>query len=281
MTIAPQAPGAPDAAANGAAAGREVATVASIARVQGEDFHDWPEDLFIPPDALEVMLEMFEGPLDLLLYLIRKQNMDILDIPVAEVSRQYVQYVEVMRQLQLDLAAEYLVMAATLAEIKSRMMLPRSEKLEEEGADDPRAALVRRLQEYERFRNAACDLDRRPRLERDVFLVYAAHEAPRGETLPRVHLDALADAYRNAMAAAHRNRDLVVGREVLSVRERMSMILERLAQETFLHFEQLFTPGEGRMGLVVSFTAILELMRENLVMVVQDEPCSAMRISAS
>lgn len=250
------------------------------ARVRGEVLTEWPPDLYIPPEALEVFLESFEGPLDLLLYLIRKQNLDILDIPVAEITRQYMRYVELMRTLRLDLAAEYLVMAAMLTEIKSRMLLPKPETGEEED-EDPRAALVRRLQQYERFRDAAGKLNEKPRLERDIFIAYAADAGTAAvQPPPRVYLDSLVDAYHNAMEQARRNRDLVLGREVLSVRERMTLILAQLSEAKFLRFEQVFTAAEGRMGLVVSLSALLELLRENMITVVQNEPFSPIHLRA-
>lgn len=251
------------------------------ARVRGEVLTEWPPDLYIPPEALEVFLESFEGPLDLLLYLIRKQNLDILDIPVAEITRQYMRYVELMRTLRLDLAAEYLVMAAMLTEIKSRMLLPKPETGEEE-EEDPRAVLVRRLQQYERFRDAAGKLNEKPRLERDIFIAYAADAgtAAAQPPPPRVYLDSLVDAYHNAMEQARRNRDLVLGREVLSVRERMTLILAQLSEAKFLRFEQVFTAAEGRMGLVVSLSALLELLRENMITVVQNEPFSPIHLRA-
>lgn len=250
------------------------------ARVRGEVLTEWPPDLYIPPEALEVFLESFEGPLDLLLYLIRRQNLDILDIPVAEITRQYMQYVELMRTLRLDLAAEYLVMAAMLAEIKSRMLLPKPET-EEEEEEDPRAALVRRLRQYERFRDAAGKLNEKPRLERDIFIAYAADAGTAAvQPPPRVYLDSLVDAYHNAMEQARRNRDLVLGREALSVRERMTLILAQLSAAKFLRFEQVFTAAEGRMGLVVSLSALLELLRENMITVVQNEPFSPIHLRA-
>lgn len=251
------------------------------ARVRGEVLTEWPPDLYIPPEALEVFLESFEGPLDLLLYLIRKQNLDILDIPVAEITRQYMRYVELMRTLRLDLAAEYLVMAAMLTEIKSRMLLPKPETGAEE-EEDPRAALVRRLQQYERFRDAAGKLNEKPRLERDVFIAYAADAGTAAvqPPPPRVYLDSLVDAYHSAMEQARRNRDLVLGREALSVRERMTLILAQLSEARFLRFEQVFTAAEGRMGLVVSLSALLELLRENMITVVQNEPFSPIHLRA-
>ncbi|MCZ7597620.1 MAG: segregation/condensation protein A [Gammaproteobacteria bacterium] len=248
--------------------------------VRGEVFTRWPQDLFIPPDALEVILESFQGPLDLLLYLIRKNNLDILDIPVAEITRQYVEYVELMRLMRLDLAADYLVMAAMLAEIKSRMLIPRPAG-EDEDEDDPRAALIRRLQEYERFREAAIALDDRPRAERDLFVVHARFDdpAPPAPEVP-VTMEQLVAAYRDAMLAANRSRHFVVGREVLSVRERMTLILEQLREKPYLRIEELFSPDEGRMGLVVSFVAILELSRDRTVRVIQNAPFAPVHIQA-
>lgn len=245
--------------------------------VRGESFVQWPKDLYIPPDALEVILDAFEGPLDLLLYLIRKQNLDILDIPVARITEQYMEYVELMQAVKLDLAAEYLVMAAMLAEIKSRMLLPREE--EEEDEEDPRAALVRRLQEYERFREAAFELDERPRVGRDVFVAFAKHveEVPE-EQMPQVDLDELAKAFRRVMEHAEHLKSLNITREVLSVRERMTHILNKLQTRDFVRFESLFESGEGRMGLVVTFVAILELVKDEMIMVVQHEAFASMHI---
>ena len=225
--------------------------------VAGEALQSWPEDLYIPPDALEVILDAFQGPLDLLLYLIRKQNIDILDIPVAEITRQYMEYVELMRRLHLDLAAEYLVMAAMLAEIKSRMLLPRPE-VEDEDGEDPRAVLVRRLQEYERFRSAAEQLDSRPRLERDLYVAYARiddPDPPKIESL--VDLDDLVEAMKVAMLSAHRRKHLQLVPETLSVRDRMGRIMERVRSGEYVDLKEFFDPDEGRMGLVVSFIAVL------------------------
>jgi segregation and condensation protein A len=248
--------------------------------VRGEILTEWPQDLFIPPDALEVILESFQGPLDLLLYLIRKNNLDILDIPVAEITRQYVEYIELMRLMRLDLAAEYLVMAAVLAEIKSRMLIPRP-RGEDDDEEDPRAALVRRLQEYERFREAAVQIDERPREERDLFVVRARFDDP-APPVPEVQvtLEQVLDAYRDAMLAANRNQHWVVGRETLSVRERMTQILDKLNERRYLRLEDLFSPAEGRMGLVVSFVAVLELSRDRMLRVVQNEPFAPIHIQA-
>ena len=253
---------------------------AKQAVVAGEVFENWPQDLYIPPEALEVILESFQGPLDLLLYLIRKQNLDILDIPVADITKQYMQYVEVMHKLKLDLAAEYLVMAAMLAEIKSRMLLPRPESEDEEG-EDPRAILVKRLQEYERFREASLELDERPRLDRDLYLVRADFEDKYAvEKLPDVALDDLAAAFRNVIELAARNRSFLIERETLSVRERMTNILDRVRSKPYLSFTDLFELDEGRMGLVVSFVAILELCKENMLVVMQNEPFAPIHVKA-
>lgn len=248
--------------------------------VGGKQFDRWPKDLFIPPDALEVILEAFQGPLDLLLYLIRKQNIDILDIPVAEITRQYMEYVELMRRLRLDLAAEYLVMAAMLAEIKSRMLLPRTTE-DGEDEEDPRAALVRRLQEYERFRNAAIEIDSRPRLERDLFTVFAKFDdsdPPVPEVI--VTLSDIAAAFQNAMLTASRHQHFTIEREGFSVRERMTQILDRMRSSEYLRLQDILDPEEGRAGLVVSFIAILEMVREDLIAVVQNEPFAPIHIKA-
>ncbi|MFT5111847.1 MAG: segregation and condensation protein A [Parasphingorhabdus sp.] len=261
--------------------GKDVAEVSERqAIVRGEVFEKWPQDLFIPPDALEVILESFQGPLDLLLYLIRKHNLDILDIPVAEITRQYMEYVEVMRRIRLDLAAEYLLMAAMLAEIKSRMLIHReSESLEDE--EDPRAALVRRLQEYERFREAALELDERPREERDLFVAHARFEDFNPEKLEvEVDLDQLVQAYRNVMLTVDRQKHFVVERETLSLRERMTHILDKLNSKRYLRLSELFTATEGRMGLVVSFVAILELSKDNMLHITQNEPLAPIHIQS-
>ena len=245
--------------------------------VNGGALQEWPRDLYIPPDALEVFLETFEGPLDLLLYLIRKQNLDILDIPVAEVTRQYMAYIELMSAVKLDLAAEYLLMAATLAEIKSRLLLPRHE--EEEDEEDPRAALVRRLQEYERFREASMDLGDRPRVDRDIFVSWAPFVDPHPPApVIKVALTDLVAAFQSVLEEAERFQHLHINREVLSVRERMSLILDRLQEEEFVRFESLFIEQEGRMGLVVTFVAILELIKEEILFVVQNEPFAPIHV---
>ena len=250
--------------------------------VNGETLDNWPQDLFIPPDALEVFLETFQGPLDLLLYLIRKQNLDILDIPVARITRQYMEYVELMRKLRLDLAAEYLVMAATLAEIKSRMLLPRTETNEEGEEEDPRAALVRRLQDYERFSNAGQDISKLPRLERELYLVNAEFEDPEPVKIEsRASLNDLVVAFRSVIERSELNRNFAIGREGLTVREKMTHILDRLRGRKFVKFEDLFVADEGRLGLVVSFMAILEMVRDDMLVVVQNEPFAPIHLSTA
>jgi segregation and condensation protein A len=252
-----------------------------FAIVEGEAVTQLPRDLYIPPDALQVILEAFEGPLDLLLYLIRRQNLDILDIPIADITRQYMQYIEVMHELQFELAGEYLVMAATLAEIKSRMLLPRPSA--EVGAEeaDPRAELIRRLQEYERFKAAAENLDELPRLERDTFQA-AAEVAERRvvRTLPNVTLQEMLVALKDVMVRAEMFAHHHIRLERLSVRQRMSDVLEALRSQAFVEFIQLFRPEEGRMGVTVTFAAILELLKEGLVEIVQAEPFAPIHLRA-
>ena len=253
-----------------------------FAVVNGERMTQLPRDLYIPPQALEIFLEAFEGPLDLLLYLIRRQNVDILNIPIAEITRQYTQYIELMQELQLELAGEYLVMAATLAEIKSRMLLPRPPGLGDNSEEDPRAELVRRLQEYERFKRAAADIDALPRLERDVWQASAELlERPAQRSLPQVTLQEMLLAFKEVAVRASMFAHLHVRREPLSVRERMSNILVALEQGSFLEFARLFTPEEGRAGVTVSFIAILELMREGLIEIMQTEPYAPLHVRAA
>jgi segregation and condensation protein A len=243
-----------------------------FAMVDGEAVTEMPKDLYIPPDALQVFLEAFEGPLDLLLYLIRKQNLDILDIPIAEVTRQYLQYIDVMDNLQLELAGEYLLMAAMLAEIKSRMLLPRIRPDAGNEEDDPRAELVRRLQEYERFKKAAEDIDRLPRLERDLLATTAELVDRKVVRIaPQVSLQEMLYALKDVMSRVNMFAHHHVQRERLSVRQRMSDILSRLNGNAFIDFVGLFTPEEGRMGVTVTFSAILELMKEGLIEIVQAE----------
>ncbi len=253
-----------------------------FAVVNGEPITQLPRDLYIPPQALEIFLEAFEGPLDLLLYLIRRQNVDILNIPLAEITRQYMQYIELMQDLQLELAGEYLVMAATLAEIKSRMLLPRPPGQAEDSEEDPRAELVRRLQEYERFKRAAADIDLLPRLERDVWQASAElRERPAARSLPQVTLREMLLAFREVAHRAEMFAHHHVRREPLSVRERMSNILAALEQGSFVEFSQLFTLEEGRAGVTVTFVAILELMREGLIDIAQTEPYAALHVRAA
>lgn len=243
-----------------------------FAVVEGEPVTQLPRDLYIPPDALQVFLTAFEGPLDLLLYLIRKQNLDILNIPIAEITRQYMKYIEVMAEMQLELAGEYLLMAAMLAEIKSRMLLPRPAAAEGTDEDDPRAELVRRLQEYERFKKAAEDIDRLSRLERDTITASAELEERTIVTRPPdVTLQEMLSAFKDVLARAEKFAHHHISRERLSQRERMSEILSRLQTVAFFEFTQLFKPEEGRMGVTVTFIAILELMKEGLIEIVQAE----------
>ncbi|MHB1950624.1 MAG: segregation and condensation protein A [Acidiferrobacteraceae bacterium] len=238
--------------------------------IRGEPFGELPEDLYIPPGALEVFLETFEGPLDLLLYLIRKDNFDILDIPIARVTEQYLGYIDLLKEAKLELAAEYLVMAAMLAEIKSRMLLPRPPPEEDEG-EDPRAQLVRRLQQYEVYRAAAGQIEARPRLERELFIAIADPPQPPARPDPPVRLDEIITALGNVLARADVLRHHTVRRDALSVRERMGEIMSRLTTERFLPFESCFDPAEGRGGVVVTFVALLELVKESLLVVVQTE----------
>jgi segregation and condensation protein A len=240
-----------------------------FARIYGEPLVEIPTDLYIPPDALEILLEAFQGPLDLLLYLIRKQNLDILDIPMAPLTRQYLEYVELMRSKNLELAADYLVMAAMLIEIKSRMLLPRPAAVSEE--EDPRAELVRRLLEYEQMKKAAQQLDALPQLGRDALAVSVLVERTAAERLPDVHPRDLAEAWRTLLARARLSQHHRVSREELSVREHMSQILRRLKESRVLEFTELFDPALGVAVLVVTFLALLELARETLVDVTQSE----------
>ncbi|SFK82803.1 condensin subunit ScpA [Rhodanobacter glycinis] len=252
-----------------------------LAIVRGEPILQMPQDLYIPPDALEVILEAFEGPLDLLLYLIRRQNLDILDIPVAEITRQYMTYIELMRDvMRLELAAEYLLMAAILAEIKSRLLLPRP-PAEEGVEEDPRAELVRRLQEYERFKKAAEDIEALPRLERDTAVAQADTGERNVIKVPppldlKEMLLALKDVLRRAELFGHH----AIKREVLSVRQRMSELLSRLDHVGFSRFETLFDVSEGRLGVVVTFLAMLELAKEMLIEIVQEEPLAPIYVKA-
>jgi segregation and condensation protein A len=251
--------------------------VRHLARVQGQLWTDLPVDLYIPPDALEVILEAFEGPLDLLLWLIRRNNLNVLDINMAALTRQYMDYVEVMRRKRLELAAEYLVMAAMLIEIKSRMLLPRTEKVEEGEEHDPRAELVRRLLEYEQTKLAAKNLDVLPQLGRDFQAVSIFVPQLAAKRLPLVNSEDLMDAWGAILKRASMNKHHRIGRQELSVREHMSRILKLLQSAAKsgscrLLFSELFDPADGRSALVVAFLALLELVRERLVDIVQNEP---------
>lgn len=251
-----------------------------FAIVQGEPLAALPEDLYIPPDALEVFLDAFEGPLDLLLYLIKRQNLDILDIPVTRITQQYIEYIDMMGEIRFELAAEYLVMAAMLAEIKSRMLLPRPESSEEE--DDPRAELIRRLQEYERFKQAAENLDEIPRMEREIHLAHA-EPPPLDQTRPEpdVDLRELLLAFKDVLSRADMYTHHQISREPLSIRERMSNVLAVLEAEAFTDFVTLFKVEEGRRGVVVTFMALLELLKEALIDLVQSEPFAPIYIKAA
>ena len=276
LRLVPQTP-PPVSPENGAPTQGEM----PFAVVEGEPITELPRDLYIPPYALSVFLEAFEGPLDLLLYLIRRQNLDILDIPIAEISRQYVEYIELMKEMQFELAGEYLVMAATLAEIKSRMLLPRSADSEED-EEDPRAELVRRLQEYERFKKAAGDIDLLERLERDVLQTSAeVTERPVVAKLPDITLKELLAVFKEALDRSTMFAHHHVRREPLSVRERMSNILVTLQTERYVDFQRLFDPREGRIGVTVTFLAILELIKETLIDVVQTDPFGPIHIRAA
>ena len=260
--------------------GRPLQQEMPLATVHGQPLLQLPQDLYIPPDALEVILEAFEGPLDLLLYLIRRQNLDILDIPVAEITRQYVAYIDVMQELRFELAAEYLLMAAILAEIKSRMLLPRPPS--EEGIEeDPRADLVRRLQEYERFKQAAEDIDALPRTDRDTSPASAfvpernVHRDP-----PAVDLREMLLALHDVLKRAELSTGHAIRRDALSVRQRMGEVLDHLGDGAFHRFEQLFEAREGRLGVVVTFLSILELAKERLLEIVQEAPLAPIYVKS-
>ena len=252
-----------------------------FAIVEGEPVTELPQDLYIPPFALKVFLEAFEGPLDLLLYLIRRQNLDILDIPITAITQQYIDYINLMEEIKLELAGEYLLMAAMLAEIKSKMLLPRPEEDDDE-EDDPRAELVKRLQEYERFKKAAEDLDDLPRLERDI--VVANIDAPNKEVvikLPDVTLKEILIAFHDVLKRAELNSELHFERETLSVRQRMSQIINKIDVNNFTDFTKLFDINEGRLGVAVTFLAILELLKDTMIDVVQNEELAPLHIKVS
>ena len=252
----------------------------ALATVLGQPVLEIPKDLYIPPDALEVILDAFEGPLDLLLYLIRRQNLDILDIPVAEITRQYVDYIQAMHEMRFELAAEYLVMAAILAEIKSRMLLPRPPS--EDGLeDDPRADLVRRLQEYERYKKAAEDLDTLPRQDRDTSTVSAFVPDRAAVRLPPpVDIKEMLLALHDVLKRAELFTQHAIKRDALSVRQRMGELLERMTDGAFHRFESLFTVEEGRLGVVVTFLGLLTLAKEQLVDIVQEAPLAPIYVKS-
>ena len=266
LTIVPNAAAPPAASAQA-----NEQTEMPFAVVEGQPVTELPRDLYIPPQALEIFLEAFEGPLDLLLYLIRRQNLDILDIPIAEITRQYTRYIELMQVLQLELAGEYLLMAATLAEIKSRMLLPRVHTADADEAD-PRAELVRRLQEYERYKRAAESMDRIPRVERDTWVASAdLVERKVARIPPQVTLQEMLLAFQDVLSRSDMFAHHHVQREPLSVRQRMSDVLAALTSSAFIDFVKLFHPSEGRRGVTVTFVAVLELLREGLIEIVQSE----------
>ncbi len=250
-----------------------------LAVVEGEEITALPDDLYIPPDALEIFLETFSGPLDLLLYLIKKQNLDILNVPVAKITKQYMDYIALMKTLKLELAAEYLLMAAMLCEIKSRMLLPR-QQTEDEEEDDPRAELIRRLLEYEQIKQAATDIDDLPRVERDVVPVQVSYDK---EAIERpevdVSFDALMHAFRDVLLRADNYAHHTIEKETLSIRERMADVLDRLQQRSFSEFTDLFSFREGRHGLVVTFIAILELVKQSMIKLVQTDSFSPIHLS--
>ncbi|TAK72654.1 MAG: segregation/condensation protein A [Gammaproteobacteria bacterium] len=246
--------------------------VIPIATIKGQAVIDLPTDLYIPPDAMKVFLEAFEGPLDFLLYLIRKQNLDVLDIPIASVTKQYMEYIDLMQELSLELAAEYLVMAAILAEIKSRMLLPRPTETENP-EEDPRAELVRRLQEYERFKQAAENIDKLPRLERDTFMVQTDSSTIEVEKpLPTASLPELLRAFMDVMKRVEHNASHRIRIDTLSVREKMSHILGMVQEQEHFPFTSLFNLEEGRLGIVVTFLAMLELLKQSMIEFIQAAP---------
>jgi len=251
-----------------------------FALVQGAPITELPKDLYIPPDALEVFLEAFEGPLDLLLYLIKKQNIDILDIPLSRITEQYMSYIDLMETLQLELAGEYLLMAAMLAEIKSRMLLPRHTEEDEE--DDPKAELIRRLQEYERYKQAAEKIDELPRYERDLFATVAEFPGRKiNQVPPEVSMDSILRVFTEVLQRVDMFSHLMVKREALSVRERMGIVLEKVNPDSFTDFKDLFSLDEGRGGVIVSLLAILHLVKDSLIQLVQNETNGPIYVKAA
>lgn len=252
-----------------------------FAMVDGQPLTEFPTDLYIPPDALEVILEAFEGPLDLLLYLIKRQNLDILNIPIFSITTQYVKYIELMHKINFELAAEYLVMAAMLAEIKSRMLLPRPSSNEDE-EDDPRAELIRRLQEYERFKKAAEDIDQITRAERDFLIAHVHSEAGVIEQeIESVDIRDLVLALQAVIARADLSVSHEVSREVLSVKDRMAIVLHKLESGKTIRFDDLFTPKEGKQGALVTFLAVLELLKAHALELVQNRPFGPIYLNAA
>lgn len=252
-----------------------------FAMVEGQPFTTMPTDLYIPPDALEVILEAFEGPLDLLLYLIRRQNLDILNIPIHDITKQYVEYIELMHKMNFELAAEYLVMAAMLAEIKSRMLLPKTND-EEESEEDPRAELIRRLQEYERFKQAAEDIDGLPRIGRDVWVAHAYLEKQtETETIIDITIQDLVMAFKEVMMRADLKISHAIEREVLSVRDRMTVVLDSLLTSQTVNFKSLFRREEGKQGALVTFLAVLELLKAHSIELVQSAPFGDIYLQSS
>ena len=282
LAAAPDQPGTPPTAARQSFTGpiQPQQGEMPFAVVMGKAVTELPKDLYIPPQALEVFLEAFEGPLDLLLYLIRRQNLDILEIDVSRITEQYMQYVELMDAMQFELAAEYLLMAAVLAEIKSRMLLPRSTEVEED-EEDPRAQLIRRLQEYERFKKAAEDIEELPRMERDTW-TGSAHppELHRERPDPDVDMRELLVALSEVLRRADMYESHHIQREALSTRERMSEVLEKLSGQQFVPFVALFSAREGRLGVVVTFLAVMELIKESLVEIVQTDAFGPIHVKA-
>ena len=274
LTLVQSAPPKPPAAVVAPAQGEM-----PFAVVEGQPIIEMPRDLYIPPQALEIFLEAFEGPLDMLLYLIRRQNLDILDIPIAEITKQYMNYIELMQVLQLELAGEYLLMAATLAEVKSRMLLPRVGMDDASEEADPRAELVRRLQEYERFKRAAEGIDRMPRLERDTWVASAELVDRKVVRIPpQVTLQEMLIAFQDVLSRSDMFAHHHVQREPLSVRQRMTDVLAALQTNAFVDFVRLFNAEEGRRGVTVTFVAILELLREGLIELVQSEAYAPLHV---
>ena len=248
-------------------------------KVNGVEVIDIPEDLFIPPDALQVILEQFEGPLDLLLYLIKKQNIDITDIQILPITNQYIEYINMMRKMQFELASDYLVMAATLAEIKSRMLIPND--IDDDDEDDPRADLIKRLMEYQKYKDLSVELDLIPRLNRDNFIATGIfNQIEEKQELPKINIDELEQAFLEVMKRAEINASHNINTEVLSVRERMTKVLELINNNKVTVFTDCFNVSEGKMGVVVTFLAILELVKENIIDLIQNDSLSVIYLKA-